>query len=556
MKNEYSSYNSKRLFFLLATTLILISGFLHFFRLDNIPPGFFADESAIGYNAWSILETGKDEYGTTLPLFFRCFDNYHEPVMIYTLVPLIKIFGLSIWTVRVPEALYMIFASVMFYFLARQYTKNRYTALAGAYIFSIIPWAFVISRSTMSGYTPMLLGITAGCFSLRKMLSNRSRTAAIFAGISWAFTMYAHNCGRPSTAAYLVCFVIAFNFSLLKRIKLFLTFIGSLLLASVPMMIYYWHNSVAMTSRFNEISVWKDAPSLPTGIARIATRYIEYFSPHFLFLAGDPNLRHNSGAGTLFFFIAPFIAAGLYQLIRHFKRNPYFRFILLALLVYPCAAMLTEDHYHSTRSLNGMPFWLLTALIGAIYLLRMSKKLLIGEQRKVPYLISTIIVSLSLCFGVFEISSYFKDYFSPYGYSKRAVLAFNTPLVTALEFAGTHLQKDERLFFSRSMFSKQTTQEFKPYTYASLLFFLKIPPDIYQKEGIPTSKVCFYNGKYENKGILITPNFRLISIAGQRRIIGFMEKIPPGAKLLGTIPIDKAGHLKLCLYQLTPVNNQ
>lgn len=37
-------------------------------------------------------------------------------------------------------------------------TKKRYASLAGAFIFSLSPWVFPISRSTMSGYTPMLLG--------------------------------------------------------------------------------------------------------------------------------------------------------------------------------------------------------------------------------------------------------------------------------------------------------------------------------------------------------------------------------------------------------------
>ena len=43
--------------------LILILGvFLRFWKLGQTPKGFYLDEAALGYNAYSIMETGKDEY--------------------------------------------------------------------------------------------------------------------------------------------------------------------------------------------------------------------------------------------------------------------------------------------------------------------------------------------------------------------------------------------------------------------------------------------------------------------------------------------------------------
>ena len=37
---------------------------------DN-PPGFFADEAALGYNAYTLLASGTDEYGEPWPILFR-----------------------------------------------------------------------------------------------------------------------------------------------------------------------------------------------------------------------------------------------------------------------------------------------------------------------------------------------------------------------------------------------------------------------------------------------------------------------------------------------------
>src|SRR5438093_11523230 len=68
------------------------------------PPGFYEDEAAISYNAWSIEQTGHDEYGATMPLFFRSFDDYKSPVYPYLLAGVFRIVGPSIEAARVLSA--------------------------------------------------------------------------------------------------------------------------------------------------------------------------------------------------------------------------------------------------------------------------------------------------------------------------------------------------------------------------------------------------------------------------------------------------------------------
>jgi hypothetical protein len=91
--------------FLLAL-LIASVVFLRVVKLDSVPPGTDVDEASIGYNAYSILQTGADEHGVSFPLFFKAFGEYKNPVFIYSLVPLIKAFDLSIWTIRFGAALF------------------------------------------------------------------------------------------------------------------------------------------------------------------------------------------------------------------------------------------------------------------------------------------------------------------------------------------------------------------------------------------------------------------------------------------------------------------
>jgi 4-amino-4-deoxy-L-arabinose transferase-like glycosyltransferase len=117
--------------------------------------------------------------------------------MIYTLVPMVKIFGLEKWVERLPSGIFLLLASVAFFFLAAKHVRNRWICLGGTFIFSILPWVFPISRTGIAGYTAMLLGMTAGWYFLIDAVGKRSHSSAFLAGICWAFAMCAHNIGRP-----------------------------------------------------------------------------------------------------------------------------------------------------------------------------------------------------------------------------------------------------------------------------------------------------------------------------------------------------------------------
>src|ERR687894_1414245 len=73
---------------------------LYLHSVPHNPPGFFADESSIAYNAHLIARNGADEHGVNWPLYFRAFGEYKSPVYIYLLAALYKITGPSIAVAR------------------------------------------------------------------------------------------------------------------------------------------------------------------------------------------------------------------------------------------------------------------------------------------------------------------------------------------------------------------------------------------------------------------------------------------------------------------------
>src|SRR5258706_11914127 len=51
------------------------------------PPALNWDEVSHGYNAYSLLKTGRDEWGVAMPTIFRAFGDYKLPVYVYLTIP-------------------------------------------------------------------------------------------------------------------------------------------------------------------------------------------------------------------------------------------------------------------------------------------------------------------------------------------------------------------------------------------------------------------------------------------------------------------------------------
>lgn len=100
--------------------LVLIGAGLRLWQLDSLPAVIHRDEAAIGYNAYSILMTGRDEHGVSWPISFRSFGDYKLPGLIYLTSSSIKLLGINTLAVRLPTALAAIATIPVVYWLTRE----------------------------------------------------------------------------------------------------------------------------------------------------------------------------------------------------------------------------------------------------------------------------------------------------------------------------------------------------------------------------------------------------------------------------------------------------
>src|SRR3989338_10995101 len=136
----------KKHLFVLGLILIL-AAILRFWHLAQTPPGLYWDEASLGYNAYSILKTGRDEHGKFLPFTnFAAFGDYKPPGYIYAAVPSVGVFGLNEFAVRFPSALAGTLAVLVTYFLTRKLFSKRKIALLASFFLAISPWSIHFSR--------------------------------------------------------------------------------------------------------------------------------------------------------------------------------------------------------------------------------------------------------------------------------------------------------------------------------------------------------------------------------------------------------------------------
>src|ERR1035437_3870889 len=135
-------------FILVSLLLIFFLGaFLRLYKITNNPVSLFGDELDVGYQALSILKTGRDYSGNFLPMHMESLTEWRTPLYIYASIPTVAIFGISPLGVRFPAAIFGILGILVTYFLAKELTKNKYIGLISALLLSILPWHILYSRT-------------------------------------------------------------------------------------------------------------------------------------------------------------------------------------------------------------------------------------------------------------------------------------------------------------------------------------------------------------------------------------------------------------------------
>ena len=130
---------------ILSSTILLIGCLIRMVYIEVYPIGLNQDESSIGYEAYSVLNYGIDRNGQSFPIHFIAWGSGQNALYGYLIIPFIKMFGVSNFSLRFPMALIGCITLLVSYFLFRK-AFDDYKGVIMLFIIAIIPWHILKSR--------------------------------------------------------------------------------------------------------------------------------------------------------------------------------------------------------------------------------------------------------------------------------------------------------------------------------------------------------------------------------------------------------------------------
>lgn len=340
--------NLKKITELLILTAIVVLGvFLYFHKLDVIPSGFYIDEALPGYNAYSLLETGKDEYGKAFPTALRFYGSYNPPLYTYFTILPVAFLGLTIFSVRFMAAFSGVLSIVVVYYFLKKLdlTKSKVTPAVAALLFTISPWAVLYNRV---GYEVSLAFLLFSASSLFIWLGFKKSRLLILGLSLFSLSTYAAYTQRFLVPIFILGTLLVFA----KKInvgKLRRHLIAGLVMAIV---IQIPHLLIITTPAFFPKSGLFYEIATPLSFLReFLSQYFTYFSPRSLFFLPDPDPQRSIPLLSVFYFwmVIPYFI-GLYSLWREHQK-PAAKYVLLLLFLTPAVAALTHDPFSTHRAL-------------------------------------------------------------------------------------------------------------------------------------------------------------------------------------------------------------
>lgn len=448
---------SRRLYWLSWTAIIVFAAVLRLWQLGSDPVSLYWDEAAMLVDLKSVTQTGKDMHGRPwYQVIYPSYGDYKLPMYIWSASAAVKVFGVSEFAQRLPSALAGILTVVMAGYLAKLLlqsgTTTKYAQLFidqvqlwTMLIVAIIPWSVMFSRTGFEGHLGQAL-LTTSITLLVWLYQKQKYTLLWLAALPGVAATYSYFSVR---FVWAVVYVLVLglllwqhwqreqrkkNASSLKGVlrQLGWAVVGVVVFA--VLLLPLLRSPLAKDSdRFRlgtdsvlnneslvlESNLYRELAGntiidrllyhrYVLSLRELLKNYSDHLSVSFLFLNGDPNLRHGTGQFGLFLPIfAPAMIAGWAVLA---KRHPLLAAVLFSWwMTALLPASVPENTPHALRSLNALTPLVIVTGFGSAWIWQKVVALELGKmQLAVPAraLITLLIMASCIHFWWFYTSVY------------------------------------------------------------------------------------------------------------------------------------------------------
>ena len=371
---------------MLLFIIFILGSFLRFYTLGEVPVGLHRDEAFLGYNAYSLLKTGKDMNGIALPLHLKSF-LYSPAGYSYASIPFIAAFGLNAFSVRFASALFGTLTILLTYFLVRELFKSSrltsYISLLTSLLLAVSPWHLNLSR-TATENTLAVFFITLGTLLYLLWHRNQRFIMLLASFVSFAISLFIYQAPR----AFLPLFIPVLL--LLYRTRSRLPFMLFCLTILFPLFLIF--RSPALALRFQTVNLFStketqlqiDEALREDGVtnqARIISRafhnkpiaygqqFLQNYFSHFLtrFYSPIKGCRTDIGFQVRDFCISLSYHSCLPDSMLFKNRKPYAWLLLAWIILAPIgSAIAFDDVPNLQRTLLIFPALSITVALGFI----------------------------------------------------------------------------------------------------------------------------------------------------------------------------------------------
>jgi 4-amino-4-deoxy-L-arabinose transferase-like glycosyltransferase len=413
----------KRFSLILLVLIILLSFFLRFYKLGDVPIGFHRDEASFGYNAYALLETGREMAGDFMPLHLESLLNSPAGYS-YASIPFIYFFGLNEFSVRAPGALFGSLTVLIVFFLVKELfrtiqnkgsTLGEKLGLISALFLALSPWHINLSRVSAENVLVVFF-ISLGVLLYLQWVRKEKFPLLLLSIVCFAITLTLYQAPRAFLPLFLPLLFLFFHPKPLRK-KIIAPVILFLLIIVIPVIsILSSHN---LTQRIRMLSIFQHPATQlvldeqireDQGSGVTVTRffhnkvtnysltffenYFNHFSYNFLFMdKGYPDRYRVPQMGLLYLFELPLLLFGIWKLFINHKKQAVFLsgWILLA----PFGSALTYDDIPNLqRTLIIFPALSIVVAYGFLQVWDLTKKIPLTHLLR-------IVVILLMTYGFF-----------------------------------------------------------------------------------------------------------------------------------------------------------
>lgn len=517
--------------------IIVIAAFLRLYNLSGVPPAPSLDEVSIGYNAYSILTTGKDEYGASFPLLLRAYDDYRPALYVYLVIPFVHFLGLTAAAVRLPSVILSLLTVWAAYgigsLIGKKYSKFAAFSPLPAILLAISPWHIYISRLGHEANLGLAL-VSVGIYFFLHAVIGGKKYSLILAGLAMALSIHGYQSEKIVSPIIVLSGAILFWKDIVKaKYYAVAAVIVGIMVALPAVMVTF---SPEGMSRFSGTSAFSpDDPRVAAAAVEYVkagetgnrlgqlthSRYVTYagifinnylshFSPAWIFSGTGREAHKVPGMGLLYMWEAPFLLFGLWALFASGYPRRIALFFLICLFAAMLPASVTTQSPHAMRAYTVIPviqiieafgFWFAVRLLGS------------REKRFFAVVLSMVVVS--------SMTVFWKGYF--YRFPREQSDSFQYATALAVRYAVAEQGNFRRI--------EMANQHALNQSYMFFLYYTAFDPVKYQALGGTAS------GRFEASHFFDKYAFGFLPRRGEELSEGTLyfydrEGVPDGGRVI------------------------